>query len=425
MNISSPPRTDMPFLEEAHCQLMAEVEEFAQSEVAPRSEEVPDYRAQALDFVKRLAAQGLLRYVVPKAHGGVYPNLDVRSLCVIRKGLARYSSLADTMFAMQGLGSYPITLSGSESLKQRFLPMVAGGEAVASFALTEPQAGSDAAGIQTVARREGSRYVLDGTKKFISNAGIADFYVVFAKTDLARGREGISAIVVEKERPGLKMTRPLELIAPHPIGELQLDSCEVPAENLLGSEGEGYRLLRRTLEMFRPTVGAAAVGLADRALEEAIAYSKTRTQFGKTLAEFQGVRFLLAEMATELEAARLLVFQAAWQLDSARGKEAGCVLASSMAKLHATETAQTVIDRAVQIHGGSGVLKGSIVERLYREVRALRIYEGTSEIQKEIIAHQLLRAEGSDHPPGFQSNRGQEENPDFLKGKEKVRLVER
>ena len=388
------------FFEEEHQTLITQVEEFARAEIEPRSAEQPDYMAQARDFIRRLAGQGLLRYVVPRAYGGVHPRLDIRSLCLIRRGLARYSSLADTMFAMQGLGSYPITLAGSEELKRQFLPRVANGEFIATFALTEPQAGSDAASIQTTARREGSEYILDGTKRFISNAGIADFYVVFAKTDPAQGRKGISGIVVERNRPGFQMTRQMEVIAPHPIGEFDLRGCRVPVENLLGQEGEGYSLLLRTLESFRTTVGAASVGMAERALHEATAYAKSRVQFGKTLSEFQGLRFMLAEMATELEAARLLVFQAAWNLDQARRdrpEEAAAatdkelVLSSSMAKLYATETAQQVIDRALQIHGGLGVLKGTVVERLYREVRALRVYEGTSEIQKEIIAHQLLK----------------------------------
>ena len=388
------------FFDPEHTALQAEVEEFARTEIEPRSAEQPDYIAQAFDFVRRLAARGLLRYVVPQAHGGVHPRLDIRSLCLIRRGLARSSSLADTMFAMQGLGSYPITLAGSEELQRRFLPRVATGEAIATFALTEPEAGSDAAGIQTTARREGEEYVLDGTKRFISNAGIADFYVVFAKTDPAQGRKGISGIVVEKDRPGFRMTRQLELIAPHPIGEFELRGCRVPAGNLLGREGEGYSILLRTLESFRTTVGAAALGMAERALAEATFYLKTRRQFGQMLSEFQGLRFSLAEMATELEAARLLVFQAAWRLDQAGRGLAGepsaksdpaLVLASSMAKLYATETAQKVIDGALQLHGGLGVLKGTVVERLYREIRALRVYEGTSEIQKEIISRQLLK----------------------------------
>jgi acyl-CoA dehydrogenase len=391
------------FLNEEHERLAAEIEAFAGAEVEPRAAESPDYTAQALDFLRRLAQAGFLRHVVPRNYGGLQPQLDIRSLCVIRSALARHSALADTMFAMQGLGSYPITLAGSDALKRRFLPAVAGGTAVAAFALTEPQAGSDAAGIETRARRDGSSYILDGTKRFISNAGIADFYVVFAKTDPSQGRKGISGFVVEKDRPGLRMVRQIELIAPHPIGEFAMESCRIPAENLLASEGDGYAILLRTLESFRTTVGAAAVGMAERALEEATSYARTRAQFGKTLAEFQGLRFRLAEMATELEAARLLVLQAAAMLDRAREVDAArrpsaaandpaLIVASSMAKFYATETAQRVIDGALQIHGGLGVVKGTVVERLYREVRALRVYEGTSEIQKEIISHQLLKA---------------------------------
>ncbi|HWP86100.1 MAG TPA: acyl-CoA dehydrogenase family protein, partial [Terriglobia bacterium] len=258
------------------------------------------------------------------------------------------------------------------------------------------------AGVQTTARREANHYRLDGQKRFISNAGIADFYVVFAKTDPAQGRKGISAIVAEKNQPGLT-TRAQEVMAPHPIGELVFDNCRVPVENRLGKEGDGYSILLRTLESFRTTVGAAALGMAERALREAAAYLKKRAQFGKTLAEFQGLRFALAEMATELEAARLLVYQAAWSLDYARQTgvagsgaapiaERALILSSSMAKLYATEAAHRAIDRSLQLHGGLGVLKGSVVERLYREIRALRVYEGTSEIQKEIIAHQLLKS---------------------------------
>ncbi len=390
------------FLTPEHQALAARVEEFARTRISPGADDESNYIAQGIEYLKWIAAEGLLGYVVPSAYGGIHPQVDIRSLCVVRRGISRYSSLADSMFAMQGLGSYPITLAGSEPLKKKFLTRVAKGEAIATIAITEPQAGSDAAAIQTTARRDGNRYILNGLKKFISNAPIADFYTVFAKTDPEKGRKGISAIVVEKDSPGVS-TRKLELIAPHPIGEVHMESCEVPAENLLGREGEGFSIMMQTLEAFRTTVGAAAVGLGERALEEATSYLKNRRQFGKTLSEFQGLRFMLAEMATELEASRLLVFVAAAKLDEARSahpdgkssegpEDPSLVLASSMAKLHATETAQTVIDRALQMHGGTGVLKGSVVERLYREVRALRVYEGTSEIQKEIISHQLLKA---------------------------------
>lgn len=388
------------YFDPAHNALADEVEQFAMREIEPHSAEQANYLPQALDFLKRIAAAGLVRYVVPAAYGGVHPHLDIRSLCLVRQILSRHSALADTMFAMQGLGSCPISIAGNDEQKQRFLPGVARGESVAAFALTEPEAGSDAAGLQTTARREGNEYRLDGHKRFISNAGIAGFYVVFAKTDPAQGRKGISAIIVEKGRAGLA-TRSQEVMAPHPIGELEFSNCRVPVANLLGSEGEGYSILLRTLESFRTTVGAAALGMGERALIEASSYTKTRVQFGKTLSEFQGLRFGLAEMATELEAARLLVYQAAWSLDYARktgvsgaaaakGTERALILSSSMAKLYATEAAQRVIDRGLQMHGGLGVLKGSVVERLYREIRALRVYEGTSEIQKEIIAHQIL-----------------------------------
>ncbi len=384
------------FLTPDHQALAERVEKFSRDRIALTSAPEKHYIAEAIDNLKEIAGEGLLRYVVPGSHGGKFGAVDIRSLCLIRRGLSRYSALADSMFAMQGLGSYPITLAGSESLKRRFLPRVSAGTAIAAFAVTEPQAGSDAASLQTSAQRTGADYVLNGTKKFISNAGIADFYVVFAKTDPAQGRKGISAFVVEKDAPGLRMTQSLELIAPHPIGEFRLEGCRIPAENLVGLEGEGYSIMMRTLESFRTTVGAAALGLAERALEEATAYARKRVQFGKTLSEFEGLRFMLAEMATQVEASRLLILQAASKLDSVpaadRKNDSSLVLSSSMAKLFATESAQRVIDRALQIHGGMGVLKGSTVERLYREIRALRVYEGTSEIQKEIIAHQLLRA---------------------------------
>ena len=388
------------FFTPEHQALAERVEEFAQAKIASLPEDESNYIARSLELLKRVAREGLLGYVVPASYGGHHRHVDIRSVCVVRRGLARHSSLADTMFAMQGLGSYPITVAGSEALKKKFLPKVAGGEWVATFALTEPEAGSDATAIRTAARREGDEYVIDGRKKFISNAGIADFYVVFAKTDASQGRKGISAIVVEKDRPGLR-TQKLEVIAPHPIGEVWLENCRVPVENRLGQEGEGFSIMMKTLESFRTTVGAAALGMGERALEEATSYAQHRSQFGKTLGEFQGLRFMLADMATELEASRLLVFQAAAKLDQARNgnssaaggaQETGMILSSSMAKLYATEAAQRVIDRALQIHGGTGVLKGSVVERLYREIRALRVYEGTSEIQKEIIAHQLFKA---------------------------------
>jgi acyl-CoA dehydrogenase len=351
-----------PFVDPEHLELARNVEQFA-SQIASSPAEERDYVTRAKEDLRRIADAGLTRYTVPREYGGALANVDIRSLCVIRRGLAHYSALADAMFAMQGLGSYPITIAGSEQVKRRFLPRVASGHAIAAFAVTEPKAGSDAAGIESTARCSGHSYILDGTKRFISNAGIADFYVIFAKTGPNGGRKGISAFLVEKDTPGLTMLQQLELIAPHPIGEFRMQACRVPAENRLGGEGEGFSIMMRTMESFRTTVGAATLGLAERALQEATTYAQRRVQFGKALSEFQGLRFMLAEMATEVEASRLLVLNAAWKLDQAllsgvgpgegQGAASG-TLASSIAKLSSTEAAQRMIDQALQIHGGIG-----------------------------------------------------------------------
>ncbi|HLG13945.1 MAG TPA: acyl-CoA dehydrogenase family protein [Blastocatellia bacterium] len=378
---------DTPLVEDTHRSLAARVVSFNRKlagEAAPaRTED-----ELARELVSALAREKLLEYTVPREFGGWADSLDVRALCVIREHLSYESSLADLMFAMQGLGSFPITLAGSEEIKRRFLPRVANGTAVAAFAITEPEAGSDVSAIQTTARRDGAGYVIDGEKTFISNAGLADFYTVFAKTDPGKGAKGISAFVVEKDAPGFSFEEKIELIAPHPIGRIAFRECRVPASNLLGEEGEGFKIAMTTLDTFRSTVGAAAVGLGWRALDEAISYAKRRVQFGKPIAEFQATQMKLAEMATDLDAARLLVYRAAWKKDSGADR---VTLEAAMAKLFATEAAQRIIDAAVQIHGGVGVVRGSVVEHLYRDVRALRIYEGTSEIQKLVIASQLLK----------------------------------
>lgn len=378
----------LPFFTEKHRELESIVRQFAERDVAPRAVEDEHEEARARELVRLMASAGLLRYVVPEAYGGLSPRLDVRSLCLIRDGLAYVSGLADTMFAMQGLGSYPITLAGSEALKRRYLPPVARGEAIAAFALTEPEAGSDVSAIQATANRENDHYELNGIKTFISNAGLADFYVVFAKTNPGQGHRGLSAFVVEASTPGFALDEKLELIASHPIGRVKFERCRIPRDHLLGEEGEGFKIAMQTLDVFRSTVAAAAVGMARRALDEALAYSQRRVQFGRPLAEFQGIQFKLAEMATELEAARLLVYRAAWKKDQGTAR---VTRESSMAKFYATEVAQRIIDQAVQIHGGQGVVRGSVVERLYREIRALRIYEGTSEIQRIVIARELLK----------------------------------
>ncbi|HXU07876.1 MAG TPA: acyl-CoA dehydrogenase family protein [Blastocatellia bacterium] len=376
-----------PFLEEHHRVLAEQASRFARDRVrdAGSSE---DEAIESRRLVATLGSEGLLAWTVPDCFDTGGNSLDVRALCVVREQLSYESSLADLMFAMQGLGSFPVTIAGTNDLKRRLLPLVKSGGAIAAFAITEPEAGSDVSAIRTTARRDGSDYVIDGVKTFISNAGLADFYTVFAKTDREKGSKGISAFVVEKNNPGFSFEEKIELIAPHPIGRIRFDGCRVPVSNLLGQEGQGFRIAMTTLDTFRPTVGAAAAGLARRALDEAIGYAKRRVQFGKPISEYQSTQIKRADMATELDAARLLVYRAAWKKDTGEDR---VTIEAAMAKLYATEAAGRIIDAAVQIHGGTGVVRGSIVERLYREVRALRIYEGTSEIQKLIIAGQLLR----------------------------------
>jgi acyl-CoA dehydrogenase len=334
--------------------------------------------------IRESARLGLCRLLVPREHGG--DGHDLRSLCLVREWMAAASGLADAVFAVQGLGSYPIARSGNQAMAARFLPDVAAGRAIAAFALTEPEAGSDAGAITTRAVRDGGDYVLDGGKIFISNATIASFFVIFART--AEGaKRSISAFVVEAGTAGLTVAPRQTVAAPHPIAVLQLKACRIPAANRLGEEGDGMRLALGTLDFFRTSVGAAACGLAGRALAESRTRAISRRQFGSALADFQMTQAALADMATELDAARLLVYRAAWLKD--HGQER-LTRESAMAKLFATEAAQRIVDRAVQIHGGAGVERGSVVERLYREVRPLRIYEGTSEIQRIVIARQVI-----------------------------------
>jgi len=340
--------------------------------------------ASARRALDALSATGLLGRVAPA--DGSMPS--ARGVCVIREQLAYACGLADVMFVMQGLGACALALAGAEAVKTKLLPGVAAGRLVAGFALTEPEAGSDVAALRTRAARDGDHYVLDGVKTFISNAGLADLYTVFARTgEAGSGRRGLTAFAVEAGATGLTVSERLTVAAPHPIGTLSLSGCRVPAANRLGEEGSGHDLALKVLDRFRPTVGAAATGFARRALDESLARARSRVQFGKPLAEFQAIRFKLADMATWLDASRLLVMRAATLLDDG----ADARRASAMAKLYATEAAQRIVDEAVQIHGGLGVTRGQIVERLYREVRALRIYEGTSEIQRSIIAHSLLK----------------------------------
>jgi acyl-CoA dehydrogenase len=352
-----------------------------------------DLESEACRLAKQLGQDGLMAYAVPGKFGGVRESVQAHDLCVIREELAWGSALADVMFGVQALGTSPIALAGSEEQQRHYLPPLAKGERLAAFALTEPNAGSDVSAIGTRALRDTNGYRLNGVKHFISNAGIAHTYVVFASTQPEAKAKGLSAFIVESDSAGFTVKEKTRLLSPHPIGVLAFDDCFVPQHQRLGGEGEGWKIAQRTLDTLRCTVGAAAVGFARRALEEALAYSRNRRQFGRALAEFQGIQFKLADMATELEAARLLVYQAASMKDHHHQQ---APLKTSMAKLFATEAAQRIVDQSLQIHGGNGVVVGNILERLYRDVRALRIYEGTSEIQRLIIAKHLLRKERTD-----------------------------
>ncbi len=349
-----------------------------------------DLDGEACRLAKQLGQDGLMAYAVPGKFGGVRESVHARDLCVIREELAWGSALADVMFGVQALGSYPIVSAGTEEQKKKYLPLLATAESIADFDLTEPEAGSDASAIITRATKVSGGYRLDGIKRFISNAGIAHIYVVFASTEPSAKGKGISAFIVPADSPGFTVQEKTRLLSPHPIGVVAFDDCFVPQKQMLGSEGNGLNIAFRTLDTLRSTVGAAAVGFARRALAEAMAYSQRRRQFGRVIGEFQGIQFKLADMAADLEASRLLVYQAAWAHDQ---NDPDLRLKSSIAKLFATEAAQRIVDQALQIHGGNGVVAGHIMERLYRDVRALRIYEGSSEIQKLVIAKRLMQKE--------------------------------
>jgi acyl-CoA dehydrogenase len=346
------------------------------------------------ELVGRLGKAGLLRHCLRAADGGVGEDFDARSICLLRETLAQHDGLADFSFAMQGLGSAPISLAGHERLRAAWLPRVADGSAIAAFALSEPGAGSDVAAMETAARRDGDSYVLDGSKTWISNGGIADFYCVFARTAPGRPRtdgsvsaDGISAFVVEPADRGFRVAERIDAMAPHPLARIEFDTCRIPAHRRIGAEGEGFKIAMRTLDVFRTSVAAAACGFARRALEEALSHARSRGMFGKMLADFQVTQTALAEMATALDAAALVTYRAAWLRDTGRP----FTVAAAMAKLTATENAQDIIDRSLQMFGGRGLVKGEVVERLYREIRALRIYEGASEVQKLVIGRELLR----------------------------------
>jgi acyl-CoA dehydrogenase len=343
-------------------------------------------------LVRALGDGGWLRYCVPAAHGGALQALDSRALCIARETLAYHDGLADFVFAMQGLGSGAITLSGSSTQRDRWLPLVARGEAIAAFALSEPDAGSDVAALATRARRDSGGWTLDGCKTWISNGGIADFYCVFARTGETPGTRGISAFVVPADTPGLTVAERIDVIAPHPLARLEFANCRLPHDALLGAEGEGFKLAMRTLDIFRASVAAAATGFARRALDAGIAHARSRGMFGAKLADLQLTQAKVGDMAAAIDAAALLTYRAAWLRDV---KAARTTKEAAMAKLAATESAQQVIDAAVQLHGGLGVTRGHIVERLYRDIRALRIYEGATEVQKLIIGREMLKEVGT------------------------------
>jgi acyl-CoA dehydrogenase len=377
---------DWPFFDDAHRTLAGEIERWAAGHVAPLALEAHgDTDATARRLVRLLGEGGWCRYAVAAAYGGALPQVDVRTLCLVRETLARHDGLADFMFAMQGLGTGPIALFGTEAQKRRWLPRVARGEAIAAFAISEAEAGSDVGAMRTTVHDDGDAWVLDGEKTWISNAGIADHYVVFARHDDGEGK--FAAFVVEADNPGLSIPARVEVIAPHVLGTVRLERCRVPRDAIVGAPRQGLRVALGTLDMFRSTVGAAALGFARRALDEATSHVMRRVAFGKALADHQLVQEKLATMAMTVDASALLVYRAAWTRD--RGA-ARVTREAAMAKLHATEGAQRVIDDAVQLLGARGVVRGEVVERLYREIRALRIYEGTSEIQKLVIAGQVI-----------------------------------
>jgi len=380
---------DWPFFEPRHAELARRAEEWAAANLAyAHDEDERAPRGAGVDavcrrLVKEMGAAGFLAHSAPEDS-----RFDVRSLALLREVFAFHAGLADFALTMQGLGSGPIVLAGSEPQKRRYVGRAASGEAIAAFALSEPDAGSDAAALAMRARRDGAHYVLDGVKTWISNGGIADFYIVFARTGDAPGTKGISAFVVDADAPGLFIRERIEIVAPHPMATLHFSGCRVPAANLLGNEGEGFKLAMRTLDIFRTGVAAAALGFARRALAEALGRARERKMFGQTLADFQMTQGKLADMATGIDAAALLVYRAAWVRD-VQGKRV--TREAAMAKMQATEMSQEAVDAAVQICGGLGVMRGHPVERLYREVRALRIYEGATEVQKLIIARELLK----------------------------------
>ena len=375
----------LPFFGDSHRQLASSLREWVDAGEI-REQVGQDIDAVCRGLVRKLGAAGWLGFAVPAEYGGAGDRLDVRSLCILREILASESGLADFSFAMQGLGAGPISLFGSSELKKKYLPRVARGEAIAAFAISEAEAGSDVAAMSTTAHRDGNSWVVDGEKTWISNAGIADLYVVFCRSADEESR--YVALVVESGDAGFSVKERIETIAPHPLGTIRFEGCRVPADRVVGDPAKGLRVALGTLDVFRTTVGAAALGFARRALRESLAFASERKMFGEVLADLPLTRAQIAEMVTDIDTSALLVYRSAWLRDNGADR---VTLESAMAKMHATEAAQRVIDRSVQLLGGRGVVAGSVVEKLYREVRALRIYEGTTEVQKLVIGGQVMK----------------------------------
>lgn len=387
---------DWPFLEPRHKTLAEELEVWASHMLSQHTHphSVSEVDEACRKLVRQLGEGGWLKYAVGgKAYGGSADAIDTRGVCLIRETLAGHSGLADFAFAMQGLGSGAISNFGTHDQKQRYLPDVASGSAIAAFAISEPHAGSDVAALQCSAKKEGAAYLISGEKTWISNGGIADFYVTFARTGEESGAKGISAFIVDADAPGLKIAERIEVMAPHPLARLVFDQCRIPAAQLLGEQGQGFKIAMSTLDIFRSSVAAAALGFARRALHEALSRSTSRKMFGQTLADFQLTQAKLAKMATDIDSAALLTYRAAWLKDNGQP----VTVEAAMAKLTATEIAQQAIDSAMQICGALGVVSGQTVEQLYREIRPLRIYEGATEVQQLIIARGIIKAHTIKH----------------------------
>lgn len=382
----NPDSLKLPFFDDSHRALYADAKTWASAALTNRVH-TGNVDEHCIKLTRQMGEAGWLRYCVPVKYGGALTELDSRSICLLRQALGYYDGLADFAFVMQGLGSGPISLFGSEALKQKYLPHVASGKMLAAFALSEPEAGSDVAAMTTSATRTTQGYRLNGVKTWISNTDIADFYTVFAQVENDEA-EGVTAFVVDADTPGLQVTERFDVCAPHPIGTLTFTDCDIPVTQRIGQAGKGFKVAMHNLDVFRASVGAAALGFAEAALDMGIARATTRSMFGATLADLQMTQAAIGDMSTEIDAATLLIYRAAWERDVLKQRT---TKSAAMAKMFATESAQRVIDRCVQLHGGLGVKVGHPMEMLYREIRALRIYEGATEVQQVIIARETMK----------------------------------